>query len=113
MSDKDYNTQSFTNDQCFDKTEDGDGGNDQSKIIQDNASSILGDVCSIPDMHNDEVKMNVEQDVFAADKSADNVHSEDEREDCPLPDVESRNGSRKNSLSSVSSNEDNEDEGYG
>merc|ERR1711892_1001480 len=103
MSDKDYNTQSFTNDQCFDKTEDGDGGNDNSKIIQDNASSILGDVCSIPDMHNDEVKMNVEQDVFAADKSADNVHSEDEREDCPIPNLESRNGSRKNTLGSVSS----------
>ena len=28
-------------------------------------------------MHNDEVKMNVEHDVFAADKSVDNVHSED------------------------------------
>merc|ERR1711892_1135462 len=103
MSDKDYNTQSFTNDQCFDKTEDGDGGNDNSEIIPDNASSRLGDVCSIPDMHNDEVKMNVEQDVFAADKSADNVHSEDEREDCPIPNLESRNGSRKNTLGSVSS----------
>merc|ERR1719228_2576015 len=54
---------------------------EKSEVIQDNASSILGDVCSTPDMHSDEVKMNVEQDVFAADKSADNVHPEDERED--------------------------------
>jgi len=108
----DYSIQSLPNDKCFEKTEDADGGNDSIEIIPDNASSCLGDVCSIPDMHNDEVKMNVEQDVFAADKSADNVHSEDEREDCPILNAESRNGSRKNTLSSVSSDEANEDEGY-
>lgn len=110
VKDTGFNAGSFTPDQYFDKTEDGE--NEQSKLIQDNSSSILGDVCSIPDMHNDEVKMNVEEDVFAADKSADNVHSEDEREDCPIPDVDSRNGSRRNTLSSVSSDEANEDEGF-
>eukprot|EP00092_Neocalanus_flemingeri_P056026 GFUD01066353.1.p1 GENE.GFUD01066353.1~~GFUD01066353.1.p1 ORF type:complete len:1730 (+),score=578.63 GFUD01066353.1:325-5514(+) len=108
MSDKDYNTQSFSHYQCFDKIEECE----DPEILPENSSSVLGDVCSIPDMHNDEVKMNDEQDVFAADKSADNVHSEDEREDSPLPDLESRNRSRKSSSSSVSSNEDNEDDGF-
>ena len=49
------------------------------------------------DMHNDEGKMYyVVQDVLAADKSADNVHSEDEREDCPIPNAESRNETQGN-----------------
>jgi len=89
-------------DECF----------DQSEIIQDNASSILGDVCSMPDMHSDEVKMNVEEDVFAGDKSADNVHSEDEREDCPISNAESRSEFRKNSLGSVSSDDANEHDSF-
>jgi hypothetical protein len=110
VADKEISIQSLVTDQCFDKRE--DSGNYQSDIIQDNASSILGDVCSIPDMHSDEAKMNVEQDVFAADMSADNIHPEDEREDCPIPNAESRNGSRKNSLGSLSSVESNEHEDF-
>ena len=78
-------------DECF----------DQNEIIQVNASSILGDVRSMPDMHSDEVKMNVEEDVF-------DVHSEDEREDCPISNAESRSEFRKNSLGSVSSDDVNE-----
>jgi len=89
-------------DDCFDKRE----------MNQDNTSSILGDVCAMPDMHSDEVKMSVEEDVFADDKSADNVHPEDERVDCKISNAESRSEFRKNSLGSASSDDANEHDNF-
>ena len=44
------------------------------------------------DMHNDEGKIYVVQHVLAAD----DVHFEDEREDCPIPNAESRNVTQGN-----------------
>ena len=53
------------------------------------------------DIHNDEGKVQVVQDVSAAEKPADNVQFEDEREDCPIPNAESRS---ENQLKEINEN---------
>ena len=62
---------------------------------QDNRNLRIRPVCSNKavkestkeDIHNDEGKVQVVQDVSAAEKPADNVQFEDEREDCPVPNA--------------------------
>lgn len=68
------------------------------ELNQDNASSCLGDVRSIQEMHNEDINKKLENTIDA----------EDDREDVPVSPVDSQSGSRKNSLSSAFPSEEKE-----